>query len=435
VPYTTIMERLKEAIDSDDAAAVARVLEEQPQLKAQLDDALPGAPFGQTALLVAVGKGNRDMVDVLLRAGASINQKSHWWAGGFHVLDDVGREPWLASFLLGRGATPEIHHAVLLGMFDEVRRMLSEDPAAIHARGGDGQLPLHYAQTVEMADFLLNRGADINARDVDHESTAAQWMVRDRQSVARFLLKRGAETDILMASALGDVARVREFLDADSRTVRVTVSEEHFPMKDPRAGGTIYIWTLGGHKTAHAIAREFGHEAVHTLLMERTTDEMKLALACEDGDEDRVDQLLSKRRDLGKTLSEHERPRLATAAEGNKTTAVRLMLRAGWPTDVRGPQEATALHWAGFHGNAEMARMLLSHGAPVNAVSGQHPGPPIHWAIYGSVHGWHCRSGDYPGTVEALIAAGAEVPPITDDLQASPAVLTVLRRHRPNQTG
>ena len=425
-----MMERLKEAIDADDAAAVARVLEEQPALNARLDEPLPGAPFGQTALLAAVARTNRDMVDVLLRHGANINQKSHWWAGGFHVLDDVHRAPWLASFLLGRGAVPEIHHAVHLGMFEEVRRMVAEDPAAIHARGGDGQLPLHYAQTVEMADFLLNRGADITARDVDHESTAAQWMVRDRQPVARFLVKRGAETDILMAAALGDVARVREFLDADPSSIRTSVSEVFFPMKDPRAGGTIYIWTLGGHKTAHAIAREFGHDDVYKLLMARTPDETKLALACEEGDEDRVDQLLSQRRNLAKTLPEPDRQRLANAAEGNKTTAVRLMLRAGWPTGVRGPQDATALHWAAFHGNAQMTRLLVEHGAPVDAISGQHPAPPIGWAIYGSVHGWHRKTGDYPATVQALLAAGAEIPPIPDDLTVPPAVLDVLRRHQ-----
>jgi len=425
-----MMERLKDAIDADDAAAVARVLEEQPALSARLDEPLPGAPFGQTALLAAVAKTNRDMVDVLLRHGANINQKSHWWAGGFHVLDEVHRAPWLASFLLGRGAVPEIHHAVHLGMFDDVRRMVSEDPGAIHARGGDGQLPLHYAQTVEMADFLLNRGADLNARDVDHESTAAQWMVRDRQPVARFLVKRGAETDILMAAALGEVARVREFLDADPASIRTSVSDVFFPMKNPRAGGTIYIWTLGGHKTAHQIAREFGHDAVYKLLMARTPDETRLALACEEGDEDTVDQLLSQRRDLAKTLPEPDRQRLANAAEGNKTTAVRLMLRAGWPTGVRGPQDATALHWAAFHGNAQMTRLLVEHGAPVDAISGQHPAPPIGWAIYGSVHGWHSKTGDYPATVQALLAAGAEIPPIPDDLKVPAPVLAVLRRYR-----
>ena len=266
----TSAESLAAAIKANDAAAVARVLAEHPELKAHIDDPAPGGAFGQTALLVAVQRQTREMVVVLLRAGANINQKSHWWAGGFHALDDAWRTPWMASFLIGRGAVPEIHHAVRLGMIEEVRRMLSEDPVLVHARGGDGQRPLHFAQTVEMAEFLLNRGADINARDVDHESTAAQWMVRDRPEVARALVKRGCATDILMASALGELDIVTRLLDADPEAIRTTVNETWFPKQDPRAGGTIYIWTLGWNKTAAEIAREFGHEQVLQALIART---------------------------------------------------------------------------------------------------------------------------------------------------------------------
>src|SRR5437763_746514 len=85
-----LMERpqslLADAIEANDALAVARVLEDHPELRAHIDEPAPRGAFGQTALLAAVQRRNRDMVDVLLRAGANINQKSHWWAGGFHAL-------------------------------------------------------------------------------------------------------------------------------------------------------------------------------------------------------------------------------------------------------------------------------------------------------------------------------------------------------------
>ncbi len=93
--------------------------------------------------------------------------------------------------------------------------LLVRAPALVHARGGDGQTPLHFASTVEVAQLLIDRGADIDARDVDHESTPAQYMVRDRQDVARYLVARGCRTDILMAAALGDLDLVRQHLDAD----------------------------------------------------------------------------------------------------------------------------------------------------------------------------------------------------------------------------
>jgi ankyrin repeat protein len=421
--------QLLDAIKSDDPSAVARVLEADPGLKSRLDEPLDGYGFGQTALMAAVHRANRDTIDVLLRAGANINQKSHWWAGPFHVLDSASQESGLASFLIDRGAVPEIHHLVRLGMMDEVRRALDQDPAVVRARGGDGQLPLHFAQTVEMAGFLLERGADVSARDIDHESTAAQYMVRDRQAVAQFLVSRGSETDILMASAFGDAGLVRRLLSADPDVVGTTVSDRWFPKRDSRAGGTIYIWTLGSYKGAHAIAREFGHEDVLDLLMNHSPDHLQLSIACELGDEARVRRLLAARPNIVQMLPAGERRKVADAATNNNTDAVRLMLKAGWPPDIRGQHNATALHWAGFHGNVEMARALVERGAPVDVKGDDYDGTPLGWTIHGSLHGWHCRTGDYAGTAQVLIDAGAHVPPLTPEVAASPAVLDVLRRH------
>jgi ankyrin repeat protein len=403
---STPADALLAAIENTDAAAVTNVLELHPELKARLDEPLPGVGFGQTALLAAVQRTSREVVDVLLRAGANINQKSHWWAGPFHVLDEAWRTPWLPPFLIGRGAVLEIHHAVRLGWEDEVRRILSEDPGAIRARGGDGQLPLHFAQTVGMAEYLLDRGADLDARDVDHESTAAQWMVRDRPDVARALVNRGGTTDILMASALGDVVSVTRILDADPGAIRTAVDAAHFPMRDPRAGGSIYIWTLGANKGAHAIAREAGHQDVWRALMERTPEAMQLAVACEVGDETLVTQLLAARPDLAASLTPDDRRKLPDAAQDNNAAAVRRMLEAGWPADARGQHDATALHWAGFHGNPEMARVLLEHGAPVNLKGDRFDGTPLDWALHGAEHREQCSTGDYAGVIAALRTAG-----------------------------
>ena len=97
------------------------------------------------------------------------------------------------------------------------------------------------------------------------------------------LYRADAETDLLMATALGDVNLVRHHLDADPACIRMSVSEEWFPKKDPRAGGTIYIWKLGANRTAHAVARDFGHEELFKLLMERTPEDLKLALGLRTG--------------------------------------------------------------------------------------------------------------------------------------------------------
>ena len=56
----------------------------------------------------------------------------------------------------------------------------------------------------EIAGMLLEHGARIDARDEDHDSTPAQWLIGEAPEVTRFLLDRGAAPDIFMAAALGE---------------------------------------------------------------------------------------------------------------------------------------------------------------------------------------------------------------------------------------
>jgi hypothetical protein len=309
-------------------------------------------------------------------------------------------------------------------MIDEIERILRDDPRAVHARGGDGQLPLHYAANIEVASVLLDAGADIDAVDVDHESTAAQWAIRERTDVARFLVSRGAKADILLAAALGDVDLVRSHLDKAPASVRSTVSDRYFPKTNPRAGGTIYIWTLGGHKTAHQIAREFGHENVFALLMSRTRAPFALAVALELGDERAAEGLIADNPGIVETLADEELERLPVAAQASNVPAVRRFLDAGWPVDATMPKHVTALHWAGFHGDVEIAKLLLARGAPLAFKDGEFDGTPLDWAMYGSRNGWGRRTADYPGVVNALLDAGAKV---HEEYTASEPVLEVLR--------
>ena len=424
---------LKTAVCDGDAARIGAVLQAHPELRARVDDPLPDYGFGQNALYAAVQRSDRASIDVLLRAGAHIQKRTEWWAGGFGVLDEC--HPNLVEFLIERGAVMDVHAASRLGRLPELEALVAADASLVHARGGDGQTPLHFASTVEIAAFLLAHGAEIDARDVNHESTPAQYMLRvehkrhyprDRQDVARALVSRGCQTDILMAAALGDARLAARLLNDDPACIRMQVSQEWFPMQDARAAGTIYIQTLGANRTAHAVARDFGHEQVFRLLMERTPQDLKRALAFELGDEAAFREFLSLHPDAVKKLSAADQQKLPDAAKTNNTPAVRLMLEAGWPVDAPGEMGATALHWAGFNGNAEMTREILRFHPGLELQSAEYPGTALSWALFGSGDGWHRNTGDYGGTVQALLQAGAVLPPNAEDLEPSDAVLEVL---------
>src|SRR5579884_3432197 len=368
------LEELKQAFRSDQAAVVEQILKRHPELKARINE--PIGPFDCPAI---VNARSPEMLDVLLAAGADLNAKSSWWAGGFGLLHWAS--PGLAAYAIRRGALVDIHAAARLGMLDRVKEWIASDPKLVNARGGDGQTPLHFASTIDIAAYLLDQGADIDARDVDHESTPAQYMIDDRQDVARYLIQRGCKTDILMAAALGDIDLVRRHLDADPTSIRMRVSEEFFPMVSLKSGGTIYQWKLGWYLSPHRVARR---------------------------------------------LSAGDQRQVAHAARNNETAVVRAMLKAGLPVDARSQHNATVLHWAAFHGNCEMVNAILPFGPPLEATDNDFNGTPLGWAIYGSENGWSSQTGDYAGTVEVLIRAGARLP---EQLGGTDAVREVLRRH------
>lgn len=424
---------LTAAIRDSNAQRVRELLESHSELRARVDEPLPDYGFGIQALFAAVQRSDRATIDVLLRAGANMRKRTEWWAGGFGVLDEC--DPNLVEFLVERGAVIDAHAAARLGMLQKLADLVAADPAVVHAPGGDGQTPLHFASTIEIAAFLLDHGAKIDALDIDHESTPAQYMLRvdqarhyphDRQDVARYLVSRGCRTDLLMAAALGDLALVRRHLDDDPASIAMRVTEEWFPKRDPRAGGTIYIWTLGQNKTAHTVAREFGHEEVFQFLMERTPEDLKLSLACELGDERTFHDYLARNPNAAATLSDTELRKLPSAAQSNNTKAVQLMLEAGWPVNTPGDMGATSLHWAGFNGNADMARVILRFHPDLELKSKEYAGTALSWAIFGSGNGWRRDTGDFVGTVQVLLGAGAVLPPDPEALEPSDAVLEVL---------
>src|SRR5206468_4577683 len=123
-----------------------QLLERHPELKANINE--PLAAF-DAPLITRVR--SRQMLDVLLAAGADINAKSRWWAGGFGLLH--GAAPDLATYAIERGAVVDVHAAARLGLIDKLRELISADPALVHARGGDGQTPLHFASTLEIANY------------------------------------------------------------------------------------------------------------------------------------------------------------------------------------------------------------------------------------------------------------------------------------------
>ena len=413
-----LIQEFRQAVNAGNAEALRSLFAAQPELKARIDD--PIFAF-DTPAIVNVARSSRGVVDVLLKNGADIDARSSWWAGSFGVLDHDNHE--LAAYLIERGARVDAHAAARHGLLELLRELLEAEPAVANARGGDGQTPLHVAGSVEAARILLDHGAEIDTLDIDHESSPAQYLVRSHPDVVRYLISRGCRTDILLACAVGDVELVRRHLDANPEAIRTRVDENWFPMWNPRAGGHIYHWTLGGNRSPHRVAHAFGHSAVLELLNERTPDDLRLIQACLTADRERVRALAEKSPDLLHGIAKANPEYVSEAAEDNNAEVVGVLLESGWP--VEGGGRATPLHWACWHGNAELVRTILRFASPLEKRDADFNATPLGWAIHGSEHGAFRDTGDYAEVASLLLLAGAIKP---ERIEGSEPVRQVLQR-------
>jgi ankyrin repeat protein len=161
------------------------------------------------------------------------------------------RHKEVADLLVARGAEMDLHIAAALGDEAKVTVFLDKDPAAVNAKGPEGGTPLHFAGTPGMAKLLLDRGADINARDEHRHNSVLGWSLK-RPEVARIIVDRLGNLDIFIACALGDTDRIREFLAKDQALANARTPKDH---------------PVGGGRAPISIAAMRGQiEAVRALL-------------------------------------------------------------------------------------------------------------------------------------------------------------------------
>lgn len=311
------------AVENDDQAVVRSMASAHPQLVRANDENC----FGATPLVRAAANDNFAMADLLLELGADIDQKSDWWAGGFGPLDSGSTQ--MGAHLIQRGATLTPHAAARLGMATELLAMLDRDSSLVHARGGDGQTPLHYASTVEIAEMLLAHGANIDALDIDHASTPAQYLGGTQPKVVAYLVSQNAAVDPFIAVQIGDVALLKKTVAVEPDGVNVRVTRERFPAAPP-AAGHIYLYRIGE-----------GCTLVHA------------------------------------------------AAATDQAESIRWLASNGADINARGGyDDGTPLHTAAWCDKPAAVQALIDAGAEINVPSGStHHNEPLGWAIVGGALG------------------------------------------------
>jgi ankyrin repeat protein len=419
----TPLDRVHEAFRRRDADALRRLFETHAELRARIDEPV----FSFNAPAIVCYADDRAIVDVLLEFGADPNSRSTWWAGGFHALYSATGET--AERLLAVGAIPDACAAAHLDRPDLLSRMIAANPSRVHERGGDGQMPLHFARSRAVIDLLLDAGADIDARDVDHRSTAAEWMLdrargAGRYELARYLVERGARADIFLAAALGLTSRVREMLTRNPELLELKTGQGSYAERPP-SSYHIYTWTIGDGRSPLDVAFQFEHEETLAAMLSFATPLQRLRLACRRCDEAAAHALLRENPKLIESMSPEDHRAVSDAAWYGDDRAVTLMLSLGLDPSTPGRDSGTALHCAAWEGSPETVAAILRHRDAPKLVAirdSRYGATPLGWCCHGSLHGNTAR--DHATVARLLLDAGAR--PGADTEEASPAVEAVI---------
>jgi ankyrin repeat protein len=398
-------ERFKSLVENGDVTELRAALARDESLRAVINEPL----FGFDSPALAANNNNLAMVDALLDFGADPNRKTSWWAGGFHPLYGARRET--AARLLAAGAVADACAAASMDRADLLKKILHDDPSRVHERGGDGQTPLHFARSREIADILIGAGADLDARDVDHRSTAAEWMAGDRSELAEYLVDRGASADIFLVAALGLTSRVKAMLDRDPTLLDLRTSQGEYAEKPP-SSYHIYQWTLGPNLTPPLVAAKFGHPETVAAMLPFTSPVQQLLLACHEGRGDEAHAVVRAHPGIVESLTGPDAGALTAEAWAPNAPAVALMMELGFdpsaPITV-GPTGGSALHCAAWEGSPECVAAILKYPrgrALIHVRDGQYEGTPLDWCAHGSHNSSKPRAG-YVEVERLLRAAGA----------------------------
>ena len=376
-----------EAVNKGDANHVKSLLADNAGLVEYIDE--PWFAFDAPAIVFAASMVNRPLVAVLLDAGADINAKSSWWAGGTSALQHatgsmLGYNRELAEYLIERGATIDAHAAAGLDMVDMLEALIRENPDVVNAPGCDGMSPLHFAATPRIAERLLAHGADINLRDRDHNGTPAQWTMKRRPKVCQYLLDQGAEADVVLYCARGDVEQAKAEFQKNPELLNLRINVKSAKgyviptLKSPEQtgevpGGHVYAYQVGPTMPLLEIALQSGQPAIVDLLI-----------------------------DSGYEINLRDWYVLVGQGPKRFDTLVKGFLAKGW--DINAPQKHrrgmwTPLHWVAQRGLTNGVACLLANGADPN-VTDDKGQTPLHFIA---------QKGVGKNQAELLIKHGADL--------------------------
>jgi ankyrin repeat protein len=483
------------AASAGDVETLRRLLERDPRLARATYWYAPAVHF-------AVREGHLDAVRLLLDAGADperngLNDRNliemARERGHEQIAEMLEQERERRGRIAAQPADHPIHKAAALGEIDTVRGLLDADATLVNLGARRGITPLHCAVlggSPQMVTLLLDRGAKIHARNPDDLQAIdfAIWGERRRPSVngdiVRLLVSLGATYDLTIASALGDLAGVRQMLDDNPSRIGETRPSGRRPLSaaiefrhehiarlllergaDPRweepdapQGTSLHEAATWGNLALVKLLLDHGADPnedidstasasvfaatpeIRRLIESRGAelspydtsgiehdDDRLRALAADQRDTHRVGAAITMSADrpdlLARLLGAGLRmPAVHTSCQGYlvNADALRTLLAHGMSPDQMNWQHQTLLHLAATKDTTECAAILLDADATITARDDEYRSTPLAWAA----------RANKPKMVEFLLSRGAPVDLPDDEPWATPLAWAERRGHQ-----
>ena len=152
---------------------------------------------------MAADHSRKDIAELLIEKGANVDTQTSYGVTplgevslGSRRLDGVtvSRREDMAALLVAKGAVPDPRSAAALGMTKELRKFLSTR-THVNAKGYSKRTLLHWAGSKEVAQLLIDSGADVNAGAWDRSTPLHEAAARGRADVVRLLIANGANVN------------------------------------------------------------------------------------------------------------------------------------------------------------------------------------------------------------------------------------------------
>jgi cytohesin len=232
----------------------------------------------------------------------------------------------------------DLFDAVKKNDLTQVRAFLEKEPASVTRKDADGRTVLHWAArarraNVELMTLLIDKGADVNARDNNRIVPLHSAASRSQKKAVALLVARGADLNAK---------------DNDQRTpLGFAATDLPFGYQIPQdKKDTVKILVEAGAEFPIA-----GEEA-----------RALLQAAAASGYKELAEQMIARGADVN-TRNDDDGTLLHSVAAGGVAGLVDVLIDKKMEVNARNRYGLTPLHIAAMVGNAEIVGLLLARGA------------------------------------------------------------------------